>query len=939
MKKNLFYFSIVFCWFVAIFILNTQSVEAVFSSTPLEDFSASNGLPNDDVKAIAVDSDGSIYIGGRFTTIGGVSRTGLAKINSDGTLNDDFNPVLTYSSAARVESLVLSSDENTLYFGGVFTAVGGVSRYHIAAVNTTNGALTSFDPHANFSALNSMALSSDGSILYVGGYFTQIYSTSRNYLAAINVSTEAGSLVTGFNPNLDNYVNKVLLSPDDAVLYFAGAYDNVGGTARSYGIASVYTSNGSLTDFYPTLDETYYMALALEISSDGSELFIAGNFTGLDGIPRNRAASYDITDENNLTLNDFNPNLNQTVYAMKLSPDEETLILGGYFGTASGSSRSKVASFNTSDGLLQTFNPNMSSGVYYVFDIAFNSIGNRVYTGGDYVQVGGNSDYQFLSAFPGPSVTLSESTQTVTEEGITDTYTVVLNTQPTNDVVIAVDELLDDVIATPTSLTFTGGDWDTPQTVTITAIDDDIDELINGDIITHVAASSDTDYNGISIDNITVTVTDNDTAGITVGSISGNTSESVSTATFTVVLDTEPTNNVTIPVSSSDTGEGTVFPSSLTFTSANWNTPQTITVTGVDDDVDDGDQSFNAVLGITTSSDSNYNNLDPSDVSVTNTDDDDSIINASETTQTVTEGGSTDSYTIVLTSEPTNNVEISISETNSEISISPEDLLFTSANWSTPLTVTITAVDDEDIETSQSDTISHSVSSADSNYNNYSLDDISVSITDNDEEEEDEPESPDEDEEDENNNGIPDKYEEIDPTDTGAVDDAVDSVSGIKKGKIKIIYEDETEVELKIFNYKKKKKTKIRQINNTGYIAALHPLGKQLKVINILNGDTHSSKTISKKKWTKAVALKSFKLRKKTKITAILKSKKNKINLAVVSLKNNYKLGKKVGKTFKSKKTQVNKTKKKKNKILIKNKKNKILKKFLYTKKKKLKLL
>ena len=98
-----------------------------------------------------------------------------------------------------------------------------------------------------------------------------------------------------------------------------------------------------------------------------------------------------------------------------------------------------------------------------------------------------------------------------------------------------------------------------------------------------------------------------DAAGITVTPTSGlTTTEAGGTATFTVVLNTQPTANVTIGLSSSDTTEGTVGPASLTFTTANWNTPQTVTVTGVNDDVDDGDVAYTIVTAAATSSDSNY---------------------------------------------------------------------------------------------------------------------------------------------------------------------------------------------------------------------------------------------------------------------------------------------------------------------------------------------
>ncbi len=128
-------------------------------------------------------------------------------------------------------------------------------------------------------------------------------------------------------------------------------------------------------------------------------------------------------------------------------------------------------------------------------------------------------------------------------------------------------------------------------------------------------------YAGIS-DDTTWNFTTSDTTAITVSSITGSTSEAGGTATFTVVLNAEPTSDVSIPVSSSDTTEGTVSPSELTFTSANWSTEQTVTVTGVDDEEDDGNIVYPIVLGAAISSDSNYNGIDPDDVAVTNLDND-----------------------------------------------------------------------------------------------------------------------------------------------------------------------------------------------------------------------------------------------------------------------------------------------------------------------------
>jgi hypothetical protein len=122
--------------------------------------------------------------------------------------------------------------------------------------------------------------------------------------------------------------------------------------------------------------------------------------------------------------------------------------------------------------------------------------------------------------------------------------------------------------------------------------------------------------------DVSVVNADNDTAGIAVAPTTGLvTSESGGVATFTVKLTSQPLANVVVPVASNNTAEGTVSTPSLTFTAANWNVAQTVTVTGVDDLVRDGDIAYSVVLGVAASGDPAYSGVNPADVSVTNTDD------------------------------------------------------------------------------------------------------------------------------------------------------------------------------------------------------------------------------------------------------------------------------------------------------------------------------
>lgn len=155
--------------------------------------------------------------------------------------------------------------------------------------------------------------------------------------------------------------------------------------------------------------------------------------------------------------------------------------------------------------------------------------------------------------------------------------------------------------------------------VTITPIDD---VLIEGSETVSLNLVSTPGYT-IETAAATVTITDNDTAGVTITPIAGLiTTEAGGTATFAVQLATQPLSDVIINLSSSNLAEGTISTPALIFTPTNWNLPQTITVTGVDDPVVDGDIAYTIVTAPIVSTDPNYQGLDPVDLAVTNLDND-----------------------------------------------------------------------------------------------------------------------------------------------------------------------------------------------------------------------------------------------------------------------------------------------------------------------------
>jgi len=209
--------------------------------------------------------------------------------------------------------------------------------------------------------------------------------------------------------------------------------------------------------------------------------------------------------------------------------------------------------------------------------------------------------------------------------------------------------------------------------------------------------------------------------------------------TYSIVLDSEPTSNVVITLSTSDPllGSGiTLSASELTFTPENWNTPQEITVTAVDDFVLDENRSV-TISSVVVSDDSNYDGESVSEIEVIITEDESEPgVTLSEASFNLNEGEG-GVYTIVLDSElTTENVVINLSASDpvsgSGVTLSSSELIFTSENWDTLQEVTVTAEDDETVDGNRSTIISSTIDTDDVNYDGLIIDDINVNISEDD---------------------------------------------------------------------------------------------------------------------------------------------------------------------------------------------------------------
>ena len=301
-------------------------------------------------------------------------------------------------------------------------------------------------------------------------------------------------------------------------------------------------------------------------------------------------------------------------------------------------------------------------------------------------------------------VSVSESSLTIAE-GSSGTYTIVLDSQPTASVAVAINDPSNtNVTAEPTSLTFSSTDWNTPKTVTVNAAQD-ADAEDETATVTHTVTSTDSIYSGASANSVAVSVTD-DEVPVTVQF--GATLYPVvegEMVTVAVTLSADPERTVVIPLthspqSGADSPADYTVPPSVTFNTGQMS--QTITFTATQDEVDDDGESV--LLGFGT--------LPPAvslgtttQATVTITDDDGPQVTVmfGEATYTVAEGG-TQSVTVALSADPERTVVIPLTHTpqggatSADYSGVPANVTFNAEDTSKTFEFMATAddVDDDD---------------------------------------------------------------------------------------------------------------------------------------------------------------------------------------------------------------------------------------------------
>ncbi len=368
---------------------------------------------NEQINNLTVSNDGKLYAYGIFTQIGtsgslsdlslftAVARNGLASINLSTNTVTNFSS--TVVSGGAVNAMKISPDNQTLYLAGPTNIIP------LIGIDTNSG-LLKFNPTITRSDWNgsvtvsSIAISPDSHTIFLIGVFGYVNGTQRNNAAAINVSSLEG-YVTNFNPNLNRGGSSIALSSDGNSAYLTGNFFSVNPIETSIGHI---LSDGSLDKnfIFKTRQNGFTASVeTLDISKDGSALYLGGYFTEVNGLARNHIASINVS---NKTLTGLNPPVFTKagasassvgiIWWLKISPDNSTLYFDGDFDTVGGNSRSGLAAMNVSNNSISaSFAPqtaiitNGYTNYARPYSIALSPLGDVLYVSGHFTYVNGIS--------------------------------------------------------------------------------------------------------------------------------------------------------------------------------------------------------------------------------------------------------------------------------------------------------------------------------------------------------------------------------------------------------------------------------------------------------------------------------------------------------------------------------------------------------------------
>ncbi|MEG5164210.1 SBBP repeat-containing protein, partial [Microcoleus sp. AT3-A2] len=664
---------------------------------------------------ITVDSAGNAYVTGNTTSTNFPTKNAIQTISGGG--QDAFITKIDSSGSALVDSTYLGGSGND--FGG------GIAVDASGAVYVAGGtASTNFPTATPLQAANAGGVS-DAFItkIIAGGPQVKIVESGGGTNVAESGTTDTYTVVLTNQPTANV---AIALNTDSQIQPIAG----ISFTPTNWFVPQTVTVSAvddAVTETSPHSGPITHTAISTDASYNGASVSFTVNGTAGNTVNAN------ITDNDTAGVSITPANTTATeagatgTYTVKLNTQPIAPVT---INLATGSEIQPITALT-----FTTTNWNVDQTV------AVKAVDDNLVEGnhaGAIAHTATSTDTNYNSiTIPAVSVAITDNDTagfsiaptniTATEGGANGSYKIQLTSQPTAPVTISFntgDQL--NPIATP--ITFDSTNWNVAKTVTVSALDDNLAQGTHSGTIAHTVTSTDANYNAKVISNVTASITDNDSPGISIVQSEGETAiaEGGATDSYGVLLTTAPTANVTINF---DTGSQINAIAPLTFTPNNWNVAQNVSVTAIDDSIAQGSRS-GTIAHTSVSTDTNYNNLTISPVTATIADNETTGVSISQQSTTATEGGATSIYTLNLNSQPTAPVTISFDAGNQISAIGA--ITFDATDWNVAKPVTVTATDDTDVEGAHTGAIGHTSTSTDVKYNSITISPVNVAITDND---------------------------------------------------------------------------------------------------------------------------------------------------------------------------------------------------------------
>jgi uncharacterized delta-60 repeat protein len=339
---------------------------------------------NAPVTSMGLQSDGKIIISGTFTLFAGQTVGSIARLNPDGSFDASFNLAGMYStpgvSAGGITDLTVAPN-NKIYIGGSFTSYNGTSIPRFARLNPNGDLDTSFVTGTGpNSSIQTMALQADGKIL-ITGFFATYNTIASKSLARINTD---GSFDSTFvvGTGLNNTARDFVIQPDGKII-IGGQITTYNSVAKN-GIFRLNADGSDDTSF--SVSGTGASVFSIVRQSDG-KLVVGGNFTGIGGTVRQSIARLN-TDGTFDASFDAGAGLSASTLINELAQQADgSIVMVGNFTSYNGTSRSGIARTNANGTLDATLAPTATQAGFIL--AMYHQTDGKVLIGGQFTAVNG----------------------------------------------------------------------------------------------------------------------------------------------------------------------------------------------------------------------------------------------------------------------------------------------------------------------------------------------------------------------------------------------------------------------------------------------------------------------------------------------------------------------------------------------------------------------